>query len=332
MALTAANFPTFLNVTKSLDPDGKVAVVAEILKETNPILEDMAMVEGNLPTGNVSTIRSGLPTVTFRLLYGGVQPTKGKTVQVTDTTGMMEAYAEIDKALADLSNNRNAYRLSEDRAHIEAMSQLMATTVFFGNSSVEIEKFTGLAPRYSDLSADNADNIIDAGGTGSDNASIWLVGWSDSTVFGIFPQGSVTGLQVEDKGQVTIEDIDGNGGRMEAYRTHYRWDNGLAVKDWRYAVRICNIDRSELTADVSTGANLPNLMFEAMERIPDMGRARFAFYSDRTVLTKIRQQLPEGTKNSTLSIENVGGAPVTMYHGVPIRRTDALAVDEARVT
>ena len=60
------------------------------------------VVEGNLETGNKTTVRTGLPTPTWRKLYGGIQPAKSTTAQVQDSCGMLEAYAEIDKALADL--------------------------------------------------------------------------------------------------------------------------------------------------------------------------------------------------------------------------------------
>src|SRR5690606_33519005 len=271
MATLAVSNPTLLDLAKMLDPDGKIAAVVEILNQTNEILDDMTWVEGNLPTGHRTTVRTGLPAPTWRKLYGGVQPTKGNTAQVTDNCGMLEAYAEVDKALADLNGNTNEFRLNEDRAHIEGMNQELAETLFYGNEGTEPEAFTGLAPRYNDLSAPNKDNIIDAKGSGNDNASIWLVCWSPTTVHGIIPKGSTAGLQVNDKGQVTIENVDGAGGRMEAYRTHYRWDAGLTVCDWRYVVRICNISKSALTADASSGPNLPALMFEAMEIIPNLG-------------------------------------------------------------
>ena len=331
MTATAAKNPTLLDITKLLDPDGSVAAVAEILDESNPILQDITMVEGNLPTGHVSTIRTGIPTPTWFQFYGGIQPTKGTTAQVTDQIGMMGAYAEIDYNIAKLNGNSAAYRLSEDRVHIEGMAQSMAETLFQGNPLVDPTKFLGLNARYNDLSAESADNIIDAEGTGVDNASIWLIGWSPSTIFGIYPKGSEAGLEVTDKGQVTDTDIDGAGGRGEIYRTHFQWKKGLVVKDWRYAVRIPNIDRSLLTADVSTGANLPNLMFEALDTVPNLANARFAFYMDKSVLTKLRQQSEAAIKQSSLTVDQVGGIPVTSFHGVPIRRTDALAVDEARI-
>ena len=334
MATLSVRNPTLLDLAKASDPDGKIATIVEVLNETNEILEDMTWIEGNLPTGHRTTIRSGLPAPTWRKLYGGVQPNKATNVQVTDNTGMLEAYAEIDKALADLNGNTAAFRLSEDRAHIEGMNQEMADTIFFGNEDTEPEAFTGLAPRFNSLTAENGDNIIDAGGTGSDNGSIWLVVWGPNTCHGIVPKGSVAGLQMQDKGQVTLEDAsDGsNSGRMEAYRTHYRWDAGLTVRDWRFIVRIANVDRSNRTADASSGPDLPDLMFQATDLIPNLSMGRAVFYMDRDMRGFLRRQIPNATGLSTLTMENVGGKMLSAFQGIPVRRVDALSADEARIT
>jgi hypothetical protein len=136
--LSVAN-PTLLDLAKITDPDGSIATVIEILNQTNEILDDMSWVEGNLPTGHRTTIRTGLPDPTWRKMYGGVQPNKGRTAQITDNTGMLEAYAEVDKALADLNGNTSAFRLSEDRAHLEGMNQRMASTLFYGSEIVTPE-------------------------------------------------------------------------------------------------------------------------------------------------------------------------------------------------
>ena len=283
MATLAATRPTLLDLAKRTDPDGQIAKVVEILNETNEVLDDMMWKEGNLPTGHRTTIRSGLPTPTWRKLYGGVQPTKSRTVQVTDNTGSLEAYSEVDKALADLNGNTAEFRLSEDKPHIEGISQEISDTLFFGNETTEPEAFTGFAPRFNSLTAENGDNIIAGGGSGSDNASIWLVVWGDNTCHGIVPKGSTAGMQISDKGQVTIEDIDGSGGRMEAYRTHFKMSAGLTVRDWRYIVRIANIDRSALTRTYtsgvfSSGAHLPDLMFQALELVPNLNAGTPVFY------------------------------------------------------
>ena len=339
MAALSANNPTLLDLARMSDNAGRIVPVVEILNQTNEILDDMTWQEGNLPTGHRSTIRSGLPTPTWRKLYGGVQPNKSTTVQITDSTGMLEAYAEVDVALADLNGNTSMFRLNEDRAHIEGMNQEIASTLFFGNEATEPEAFTGLAPRYNSLTAENGDNIIDAGGSGSDNASIWLVVWGPNTVHGIVPKGSSAGLKVTDKGVVTVEDAsDGsNTGRYEAYRTHYRWDAGLTLRDWRYCVRIANIDKSDLSlvytaGAFSSGVHLPNLMFQALRLIPNLAGGRPVFYMGRDTMTTLFQQTSAATQGSTLMSSNVGGKIESTFMGVPLRRVDALAANEAAIS
>lgn len=339
MATLSTSNPTLMDLAKRTDPNGMIDTVVELLNETNEILDDMSWVEGNLPTGHRTTVRTGIPAPTWRKMYGGVQPTKSTTAQVTDNCGMLEAYAEVDKALADLNGNTAAFRLSEDRAFLEGMNQEVADTLFFGNEGTEPEAFTGLAPRYNSTTANNGENIIDAAGSGSDNASIWLVVWGPNTVHGIIPKGSKAGLQVTDKGQVTIEDVDGSGGRMEAYRTHYRWDVGLTLRDWRYVVRIANIDKSDLTrvytaGAFATGANLPDLMFQAMRRVPNLSGGRPAFYMSRDIATWVARQTAAAVQGSTLTTEQVAGDRryTERFMGIPMRRVDALAADEAAVS
>lgn len=337
MATLSVINPTFADVAKHYDPDGKIAKIVEILNLTNPVLDDMVVIEGNLATGHRSTIRTGLPAPTWRKLYGGVQPSKARVAQVTDNTGMLEAYAEVDKALADLNGNTAAFRLSEDRAHIEGMNQEMASTLFYGNESTEPEAFTGLGPRFNDQAAQNGGNILTSASTpdGTDNASIWLIPWGEMSVHGIYPKGSQAGLQMTDKGQVTIEDVDGAGGRMEAYRTHYRWDMGLVVRDWRYIVRI-QVDAEDLTKDAATGPDLVDLMMETLDLPPALSGTRPVFYANRTVLSYLRRQMANKTKSSTLSYEQLTNGfgqkrPTLMFEGIPVKRCDALTSNESGI-
>ena len=342
MAALSTNNPTLLDLARVTAPDGSIAAVVEILNETNEVLADMSWIEGNLKTGHRTTTRTGIPAPTWRKLHGGVQPNKSTTVQVTDNIGMLEAYAEVDKALSDLNGNTAEFRLQENRPHIEGMNQEIVDTLFFGNEATEPEAFTGFAPRFANLTSDqNSDNVIDGGAAGVDNGSIWLVVWGPNTVHGIIPKGSVAGLQVTDLGEVTLEDAsDGsNTGRMQAYRTHYRWDAGLSVRDWRYIVRIANIDKSLTFSDsiftagtFTNGANLPDLMFKALRQIPNMSAGRPAFYMSRDMMTSVFQRIEAATGGSTLKSENVGGKILTTWHGVPLRRVDALAGDETLLT
>lgn len=335
MAVLPITNPTLIDLANRLDPDGTVAMLAELLTQQNEILEDMTWVEGNLLTGHKTKVRTGLPEPTWRQLYQGVQPTRSTSAPVTDTCGMMEAYSEIDAAEADLNGNTAEFRLSEDSAHFEGMNQSLANALFYASEKTEPQKFTGFSPRFNSLSAENGQNIITGGGSGSDNTSIWLVVWSPQSCFGIIPKGSKAGWQMTDKGKQTVQVFDSSGantGKMEAYVTHYRWDAGLCVKDWRYVVRIANIDKSALTKDASAGADLVDLMVQAVERVQSISVGRPVFYCSRTVRSFLRRQTTNKTINATLSADNIAGKPALMLDGIPIKRCDVLAGDEATVS
>ena len=332
----ATTHPTLLDVTKRLDPNGKIDTIAEILSQTNEMLDDMVWKEGNLPTGHKGTIRTGLPGVTWRKLYGGVQPGKSRTAQITDTCGMLEAYAEVDKKLADLNGNTSAFRLSEDKAYLESMSQELASSIFYASEATAPEEITGFSPRFNDQSAENGVNILTDAATpdGTDNSSMWLIVWGDY-VHGIYPKGSKAGLEMSNKGQVTIEDVDGAGGRMEAYRTHYKQEAGLHVKDWRYVVRI-QVDAENLVKDAATGPDLIDLMAQAVDLVPNINAGRPVFYANRTLRSWLRRQIMNKVKGSTLSIEQITRANgahvrVPMFDGIPVRRVDALTNTESGI-
>lgn len=334
MAVLSALYPNLLDLTQRLDPDGQIAMIAEILNQTNDIIADVPWAQGNLDTGHRSTIRTGLPSVSWRKFYGSIAPSKSQTATITDACAMLRGVDEIDAELADMSGQPEVFRMTEAQAKLEAMAQAFVTALFFGDTTLNPEQFNGLYPRYSSLSANNGANIINAGGTGADNASIWLVGWGPMSVFGIYPKGSQAGLSgPTDGGRVWKEDADGAGGGYWIYRTYFKWDCGLVVKDWRWVVRVANIDRSALTADASSGADLPNLMAQAIERLPsEAGSPRLTFYMDRDVKFRWRQQMAYKLSDSTLSRDDLGGWAGDSFKGIPVKRCDALYADEAQVT
>lgn len=246
---------------------------------------------------------------------------------------MLEAWSEVDKDEAELNGNLAAFRLSEARPFLEAMNNEMASTLFYGNSAIDPEEFSGFNIRYSSLSAANAQNIVDAGGTGSDNSSIYLVVWGDQTVHGVYPKGSKAGLDHEDLGLTTVETSAAVGGsRMRAYQDRWQWKCGLVLKDWRYAVRICNIDISNLVAQ-SSNADLTEAMIKAMYRIPQLGAGKAVFYMNRTCLEFLDIQRRDAVSTGgQLSYDVVDGKRVASFRGIPIRVVDALLETESRVT
>jgi|SRR5215217_2256886 len=322
---------TLLDVAKTFNPDGSAATIAELLSQENEMLIDMPWYEGNLPTGHRITTRTGLPDAIFRKLNGGVPPSKATTAQLDETCGILEARSEIDCDIATLNGNTAAFRMSQATGFMESMNQTMQRQTIYGDSTAP-EAFIGLAARFNTVNANNAANavnVIDAGGTGTDNASLWLIGWGSNSVHGIFPKGSEAGLRHKDLGE--IDAFDANQNRFRAYADWYQWKCGIAVPDWRYVVRIANIDRSDLTKNASAGADLIDLMTQAVEKIHSLTGVTPAFYADRTLRSFLRRQTVNKVAAGTLQYDNVGGKPALMFAEVPVRRVDALGVNEARV-
>lgn len=340
---TGNELPNIVNLTKRLDPDGSPAKIAELLTEFNPILEDIPIVEGNLPTGHRTTVRTGIPSPTWRKLNYGVYPTKSTTEQVDDTIGMLEDYGEVDKDLAALNGNTAEFRMSEDTPHLEGMSNTMASTIFYGDTDTDPEKFLGLAPRYGALYTGGTPeekreaqvnsaylkNIISAGGTTSDKqTSLFYICWGDSTVHGIYPKGSEVGLSSRDLGEVTLYDND--GGRFQGYRSHYQWKMGMVVRDWRYIVRVCNIELSDMTDDTAMKA-LYQAMIKAKYAVPQTGKGKGIFYASPGVQAMLDIAAVEKS-NAALGYTNVFGKEMLSFRGTPIKGCSAILETEAVIS
>ena len=333
MTTLTSNFLTLADWSKRVDPEGNVPVVAELLSQSNEILEDALFAEGNLPTGHRVIIRTGLPTAYWRSINQGIPTSKSTTAQVDESIGMLEAYAKVDKDLALLNGNTSAFRLSEDSAFLEAMNQAQAQTLFYGNPATDPRQYLGLASRFGAISgAGNSQNILDAGGTSTNNASIWLVCWGENSVFCTFPKGSKAGLIHDDQGELVV--YDSNSNPYQAFQTHYQWKNGLVVKDWRYVVRIANINTANLVAETAA-ADIVKLMSRALDRIPNINTAKPAFYMNRTLFSMLRIQSlnkSQNVVNIETGLNQFGQANNWLnFLGVPVRRVDQLLNTEARV-
>lgn len=335
MATLGTLLPTLSDIAKTMDPNGTPATVIELLSKRYDMNEDIGWMEGNLPTGIRTTLRTALPTVGYRRFNEGVAPSKSARAQIEETCAMMEAYSQVDSELVKLYGGQAAaFRASEDTAFLEAMNQQFATDLITGNALVNPDRFNGLATRYNDVNYGESSStakdgaVVDAGGTGSDNTSIWFVGWGSDTVMGVYPKGTTAGLQMEDKGEDLVRDSSGN--MYTALITKFSWKVGLCVRDWRYVVRIANIDVSNLLAN-SSAADLFKLAGRAVDRIPNLSKARFAWYTNRLVKSVLREQALVKA-SSQITLEQVEGRPVMMLYGYPVRIVDALGIAEAQLT
>lgn len=330
MATVGQTFLTLADLRRQQNKDDTIADIIEIMALQNSMYEDAPVLECNSGDEHLTTIRAGLPAPTWRKLYQGVQPTKGTTTQVKDSTGFLEDWSEIDAKLVEKSKNPQKFRMNEAKAHLMGIAQEVARTVIYGDTATDPEKFLGLEPRYNSLTAANGNQIVDAGGTGSDNTSIWFVGWGENGTHLLYPEGSEAGLRREDKGVQTKENSDGS--LYDVYREKFAQDIGLSVRDWRQNARIANVDAPALTADAATGADLIDLMITAYYRLdnPGMAGTNTVIYCSRRVAEFLHKQAMKGT-NMNLTLSEYEGRPVTKFLGHLIRREDSILETEARV-
>ena len=337
MAVIGTGAYTFADLAVALNGQGNaLAPTVEMLAKAHPILEDIPWKEGNLITGHKTTMRTSLPSGTWRLLNSGALLGKSTKAVIEDNCAILEGYNQIDIDLADLGGNAAAFRADEDSAFVEGYGQQVAETLVYGNTAVAPGSFIGLAPRYSSLttagSAGEASvNVINGGGVGSDNASIYLLGWSDKTVCGIYPKGSTAGLDIKDV-STAAPVSDGAGGYYQVYMTKFQWKCGLSVRDWRYVVRIANVDVSDLAG--GSPANIINLMIRALSKVkglPGSGGVQWRFYVPPVVDTWLDIQATNKS-NVWLGVGEAGGMPFTTFRKVPIRVMDQLLATETAIT
>lgn len=331
MATVGAHYLTLVDHAKRTGPAGEILAIAELLEATNDILLDMPYVEANDGNSHMVGVRTGLPDVYWKIVGSGVQPSKSTTAQVTETCGILEAWSEIPELVCEKNGNTAEFRATEAMPFIQAMNNEMAQTIFYGNSSTAPEEFNGLGVRFAATSATNGENIILGGGVGSDNTSVWLIGWGPSTIFGLFPRGAPAGLRHDDYGVETVETSAAMAGtRDRAYRERWQWQSGMVVKDWQYAVRIPNIDLSSLVTK-SSAADLTDLMEKATYHIPNLSLCNPVFYMNRTVAMMLSIQRRDMLTTSGLTWETVDGKRKGDFGGIPVRICDALLNNETLV-
>lgn len=325
---------TLQDIAARKDPNGSIADIAEVMNDDHQILDVAVFKECNDGTNNKTTVRNGIPSATWRKLYGGVQSTKSETTQVVDSCGMLEALPQIDVDVIDKSGDPKAARFSEEMPHIEGIKQQLESTLFYGDTAIYPERFMGLAPRYdyycrstpSRLYSDY--NVLTGGGADSDNTSVWLVTWGDNFAHFLYPKGSKAGLNQQDQGKQLIDASDSSG-KFFAYVNHYKWDVGLCVRDWRGVGRICNIDVSNLEAE-SSAADLVKLMIKLEERVKGNGGKQCWIMNPR-VKTMLRIQALSKSQYTT-TFDTVEGREVMRFSGKPVYTSEQILLSESALT
>lgn len=338
-ALSTAR-PTLADVAKRSGTDGKILPVIEALQQRNTFLQSMVWKEGNLDTGHRVSARSALPSVSWVRLNEGVAASKSLVDSYDEGCGILEGLSSIDTRVTDINGQGAAFRASEDDAFLAQMANTLEAAFFYETTTSQPERILGLEARLGSTTGKYGKQIllVDSAPSGSDQTSMFLIGWGDRTVYGISPRGQGTGLQMEDMGKVPT--LDSNNNRFYVYETLFRWRCGLCVEDYRYVVRLANIDTSQLTVDAASGSDLIRAMIKAYYQIFDPSAVRLAWYCNRTVAAFLHQQAASKTYNATLSIEpaptigspGIHGKPIVHALGAPVYVSDAILNNEAVVS
>jgi hypothetical protein len=332
------NVYTLTQWANSLGPDHMIQTrVANLLEQQNGVIADAGWIESNMPLGHMGEVQVGLPASYYAAMNGFVGVSQDAVMPIQEPAAMLKAFTQVSKEMGELGGMGELAKLRarKSKAQLESFNQQFTKTLFYG-SAVNPASFVGLSTRYSSLEATNGQNILDAGGTSGTNASIWLVVWGEETCTMFFPKGSKAGIDHRDLGLQTLQSIntsqfsDTNTGLLEVYREAWTWKHGLFLNDWRYVVRIANIDVPKLLA--KTGADVLDLLLRATHHVPNLHGGRPAIYMNRTLLEMLdvakRDAVKEGGQ---LKYEVVDGIEIPTFRGIPVRIVDQLLNTEARV-
>jgi hypothetical protein len=328
MASVNADLPTLADVAATQAPDGEQLPLVNMLVADHPILEHAVFQEGNLANGHKFFQTSELPSVDFRSYNQGVAVTKGRGAPVTETCGQLYGLSKVDVELAGLGGNDQAYRLMQDKLFIEAMRRKASQAFIYQNADTDPETMHGFIPRLDALSGAFGDQIIDSGVSANpagSQASILIVNWHPSKVFGIVPKGVPAGLQTKDLGERLVRDADNK--EYTAWVTKFVWQLGLCVMDPRAVVRIANIDISEL---VVTGKKLIDALINGVEQIENPNEGRTVIYMPRSIRTYLRHQMIDRSSYQ-ITFDTTGGKPVMRFGEFPVHRVDQMLLTEGVV-
>jgi hypothetical protein len=346
--MATGSWATLQDVLSRTDGANKQLYIAEQLSQSIALFEDMPMVEASEVSGHEFAFRTSIPAGWWRAANQGVPYSKSTTAKARVGIGTLEDYSQVDRLIAEEAGDIAEFRKNEDVSFLEGMGQTVEETGWYGNTNSNPAQFMGWSTFYNAIAgAQNGSNIIDGGGTGSSNLSFWLINWGVRTAFGIHPRNSMGGLVSEDKAD-TVPGFDNVGNRFEAYTTWFRQRIGICPADWRYHVRIANVDTTNAGLAGPNALDIFATFRQMMLLPPHLSRMtsgitktdapgdpapgiRSVIYTNRTGMHWMAVQAMRN-RNTLLPLDDYAGRVVDSINGIPIKVSDQLLDSEARVT
>ena len=340
MAGLNLNVMTLLDYAKLKNLNGATVSVIEILNTVgaDELLKTAYFKPTNYELSEVTTIRTGLPTVAAVQFGEAWGSSKSDYAKESFNTAMFKTRTEIDKDTYTKMPDVDILKSKEFSASMEALYQKFATTTFYGNYDTENREFTGLAKYYSSTTSKSSKNLLLAGGTGSSTrlTSIYLAVYGDNKVYFVFPKASSAGIKYEDMGFLPKYDaVDPTKYKYDWVR-EWEMNAGLCVADWRYAGRIANIDvDANMTIGDSTdnSVNILKKMSFLKNRIPNINSGRAVWYMNSDMYSILENMMLEKIAGSTLAYKQLAdGLNVLTAHGIEIAKCDSIVNSESLVS
>ncbi len=324
---------TLLDITRMQDPRGVPAMVAEVLAQQLPFVEDAPVRPANAKLANKTTIRNTLPTIEKGKFNRGVTRSKGTVRNVTDTIAMYVGLSEVDTKFKHAMGDAafNAYRADQDKSFIESFRQAVGGDLLYGDEDTDDEDFTGLAPRLgATASAITGSQVRSMGSVvGGDGTSIYLVDWGDK-VFLMHPEGATSGgLQIIAH-NTPQQVLDSDSKPFMAMITEFHWYTGLVVKDPRHIARLANIDVSDANLASPTQGKLVVTLNQMLAAMPQPVGQRVMYVPHQIEAAWWTQQQQQS--NVLITLREYLGKPLLHYRGIPVKVFDQIATNESTVS
>lgn len=320
--------------------DGKFVPWAETLTEDSPFLFDLQLESATGILSNQGSREISLPTPQIIKVGEGHVSSTVRWDNFTENISIFKDRASIPKDVYDLKPDKIAYRAKIEDRHMAGFGQGVTNHFFYGTSVATPEKFDGLDVRYSvpdstdptNPSSSSADPFVfDAGGSGGDTMSVWMIQQETDKFNGITPVNDpLMGIEKRDTGLVyavtndSYTAVDSRKEREEL-RTEFAWKIGLNIPDQRSVARIRNIESGLSNLD----PGFLQLIFQAEDEV-FKGQGQIFAYVPKRMLTFLHI-MAEAKQNVTYDTNNIYGIPLFRIGKILLRPEDALKIDETSV-
>lgn len=335
---------TFADYQKLYGPDGKMLPVAEVLNQTNVMLQDAPMTKSNAKLGHRVDFRTALPTVTTGKFNQGIPKSKATTEQHNESMALFVGRVETDIKFKDQLGEEdfNIKRAKDALAFAEAFSQKVSQALLYGSVVGDESSFDGFTVRMPNLQrplpGQNGSQVLSNGAVaGGDGTSILVVDWHpDRGCHLIFPKDAKnSGLWSRNLGDpesgLPVNDADNNS--FQAAVTEWYWSVGLAVEDPRRMARLCNVDISDAAAGAqATQAQIIASLIELQALMPSPAGFQRVAYMHPLLISAFEKQLMFSPGALRLTLSEYLGEKVPHLGAVPFRRMDQFSISEGPVS